>query len=78
VAEVERCQINKVEDENQLGPAKIASHKKHDKRELEEIIENEVTADGGGGVERVNIGGEEVGDITTLKDEQNNPDNCNR
>lgn len=44
MAEVERRQVDEVDDQDQLSPDEVGSDEEHDKGEMEEIIENEVAA----------------------------------
>ena len=53
VAEIQRRQVDKVEDDDHLGPAKVAADKEHDKGKVEQVVENKVASDAGGGVANV-------------------------
>lgn len=55
VAEIERRQVGEVEDEEELGPAKVTSHKQHDEGEVKQIVQNEMASHSSGSVERVGI-----------------------
>ena len=73
VAEVERAEVDEVQDEENLSPGKVGSSKEHDKGEVEEVVHDEVASTAGSSVADVGVAREEVTDITTLKDEENNP-----
>lgn len=73
VAEVQRAEVEEVEDEDQLGPAEIGPHKEHDEGKVEKVVEDEVAAHAGGGVDVVGIAREETADVAGLEDEQENP-----
>jgi hypothetical protein len=74
VSEVKAGQVEKVDDENQLGPVKVRSDKQHDKRKVEEVVHDEVASHTGRGVDNVLVGREEMGDVTTLQDEEDDPE----
>lgn len=44
MAEVQGRQVDKVEDDEQLGPTEIRTHKQHDEAEVEQVVENEVAS----------------------------------
>lgn len=69
VAEVERRQVGKVENQDELSPAKVAPDKQHDKSKVEEVVENEVAADGGGGIQGVGIARPKMNDVDGLENE---------
>lgn len=73
VAEVERAEVGKVQDEENLSPGKVGSNKEHDKGEMEDVVDDEVASDAGSGMLDVGVLGEEMTDVTTLKNEENNP-----
>lgn len=75
VAEVERRQVEKVEDDDEFGPDEVRAHKEHDKRKVEEVVENKVAADAGCVVDRLLFAGEEVRNVAELEDEENDPVN---
>lgn len=74
VTEVERGQVEEVDDQDDLGPNEVGAHEEHDEGELKEVVEDEVGADRGGGVDVVGVVGEEVPDIADLKSEQDDPE----
>ena len=73
VAEVERRQVEEVDDQDDLGPDEVGAHEEHDEGKLKEVVEDEVGADGGGGIDVVGVAGEEVPDVSNLEGEENNP-----
>jgi hypothetical protein len=42
VAEVERGQVEEVDDQDELGPYEVGSDEEHDEAEVEEIVRDEV------------------------------------
>lgn len=68
VAEVERREIEEVENENNLGPVEMRSDKEHDKGEVKQIVCDEVASHAGGGMDNVGVAREEVTGIASLKD----------
>lgn len=44
VAEIERRQVEEVDDQNQLSPDEVGSDEEHDECEMEEVVEDEVAA----------------------------------
>lgn len=74
VTEVERGQVEEVDDQDDLSPDEVGANEQHDEGELEKVVEDEVGADGGGGVDVVGVGGEEVPDIADLEGEQDDPE----
>lgn len=73
VAEVEGGQVEEVDNENDLGPGKVGADKEHDEGEVEEVVEDEVAADGAGRVDVVGVAREEVANVAGLEDEQDDP-----
>ena len=73
VAEVERRQVDKVEDEQDLGPDEVGANEQHDEGEVQEVVDDEMAANCTSGVHMVEVAGEEVADVTTLEDPENNP-----
>lgn len=74
MAEVERAQIDEVENQNHLGPVEVGAHKEHDKGEVEEVVHDEVAADAGSGMNMGLIAREQVANVAGLEDEENNPE----
>ena len=74
VAEIEGAQVDKVDDEQELCPDEVGADEEHDKGEMEEVVEDKVATDAGGGVDVVGVLGEEVGDVAELQDEEDNPE----
>lgn len=73
VAEVERGEIEKVENQHDLSPHEVATDEKHNERELQEVVEDEVASNSGGSVDIVCVGREQMPDIANLKDEEQDP-----
>jgi hypothetical protein len=69
VPEVERAQVDEVENDQELGPAKEVAHEQHDKGKVEQVVEDKVAADGAGRVEQRRLTGPKVGDVAALSDE---------
>lgn len=73
VAEVQRAEIGKVEDQDDLGNGKVPVDEEQHKDDVEDVVEDEVAADAGGGVDDVGVAGEERGGISELEDEEHDP-----
>ena len=73
VAEVERGEVEEVEDEDDLGPVEVRADEEHDKGEVEEVVHDEVASHAGGGVDVGGVGREEVGNVAALEDEEHDP-----
>lgn len=73
VAEVQRRQVDEVEDDDELRPAEQGPHEQHDERKVEQVVQNKVAADSAGRIDFLDIAGEEMRDVTTLENEQDNP-----
>lgn len=76
VAKVERDQVDKVDDQHQLGPVKVGADKEHDKGRVEEVVEDKVAADARGGVDNVRRLGEEMTNVAKLEDKEDDPGQC--
>jgi hypothetical protein len=55
VAEVERGEVDEVENENDLSPVEVRADKQHDKGEVEEVVEDEVASNTGSSVNNVRV-----------------------
>lgn len=73
VAEVQRAQVEEVEDEEQLSPVEVRADKEHDEGEVEEVVQNEVASNARRSVHNVGIGGEEMGNVAALENEEDDP-----
>jgi hypothetical protein len=73
VAEVERGQVKEVDDQDELGPAKVRADEEHDEGEVQQVVQDEVAANRGGGIDLDRVLGEEIGDVADLKYEENDP-----
>jgi hypothetical protein len=73
VTEVERGKIDEVENQDNLGPVEVRADKEHDKGEVEEVVEDEMASDAGGSVNDVRVTREEMSDVASLEDEEDNP-----
>jgi hypothetical protein len=73
VAEVQRCQVEEVDNDQNLGPSEVASYEEHDESEVEQVVEDEVASHGTSSVQLLDVAREEVEDVATLEDEQYNP-----
>ncbi len=45
MTEVQRGQVEEVDNQDDLGPDKVAAHEEHDEGEGEKVVEDEVAAD---------------------------------
>lgn len=73
VAEVKRAQVKEVENKDELCPDEVGADKEHDECEMEEIVEDEVAADTRCGVNVLGVGGEKMGEVPKLQDEEDDP-----
>jgi len=48
VAEVERRQVEEVEEQNELGPDEVGAHEQHDKGKVKQVVEDEVASHAAG------------------------------
>lgn len=55
VAEVERGQVDEVENEDDFSPVEMRADKQHDKSEVEEVVEDEVASNAGSSVDNVRV-----------------------
>lgn len=73
MAEVERRQVEEVDDQDQLGPNEMGADEEHDEGEVQQVVEDEMTPHTGGSLNIVGILGKEMTDVTDLQDEEYNP-----
>lgn len=73
VAEIQRAEVGKVEDEDDLGKGKVLVDKEQHEDNVEEVVDDEVAADAGCGVHDVGAAGEEGRGISELENEEHNP-----
>lgn len=73
VAEVERGQVEEINDGDHLGPDKVAADEEHGPAELQEVVEDEVGSHARGGLDMVAVLGEEVPHVTDLGKEEGEP-----
>lgn len=73
VAEVQRGEVDEVDDEDELCPDEVTSYKQHHEGEVKKVVENEVAAARASCVLLLHVGREEVSNIAKLGDEQNDP-----
>lgn len=74
VAEVERREVDEVDDEDNLGPDKVAVDKEQDPRGVEHVVGNEMASHRTGSIDRLDLGREEVGNVSDLEDEDCEPE----
>lgn len=73
VAEVERGEVEEVDDEYDLGPDEVGANEEHDKGEVQQVVKDKVATDAGSSIDVVGILGKEVADIADLQDEKHDP-----
>lgn len=73
VAEVQRREVEEVNDQDELGPVEVRANEEHDECEVEEVVGDEMASNTGGGMNMARIGREEVGNVATLKNEEDDP-----
>lgn len=69
MTEIQRREIDEVEDDDELRPAEQGPHEQHDERKVEQIVQDKMAADGAGRVEFLDIAREEMRNVATLKNE---------
>ena len=74
VAEIQRRQVEEVDDEDQLSPGEVRADEEHDEGEVQQVVEDEVAANGAGRVHRLDVAREEADEIAALEDEEDDPD----
>lgn len=74
VAEVQRRQVEEVNDQDHLGPGEVRSHEQHDEGEVQEIIEDKVATHCASGIHIIGIAGEKMADVANLEDADDGPD----
>jgi len=78
VAEVERRKVEEVDDQEHLSPDEVGADEEHDPAKVEEIVGDEVAAHVCCGLNSVGFGREQMPDVASLENEENNPvDGCN-
>lgn len=73
VAEVQRGQVEEIQDKDDLGPDEVGANEEHDPCELEKVVEDEVAANAGGCVDVGVVGREEGPDVADLENEEDEP-----
>ena len=63
MAEVQRREVEEVDDQQDLGPDEVRANEEHDPAKVKQVVEDEVATDRGGRVDRGGIAGEEVTDV---------------
>lgn len=76
VAEGHGALVDEVDDEDELGPDEVAADEEHDEGEVQQVVHDEVGADGAGRVHLLNVAREEVIDVAELREEQDNAGWC--
>lgn len=70
VAESKEGEVVEVDDQDDLSPYEVCAGEEHHKGKVQEVVQDEVRAHGGGGVHLFDVAGEEVENIADLQDEQ--------
>lgn len=73
VAEVQRRQVEEVEHQDDFSPVEVGLDEEQDEAEVEEVVHDEVASHAGGGMDDVGVAREEVADVASLEDEENDP-----
>lgn len=73
VAEVERAEVEEIENQNDFSPVEVGANKEHDKGEMEQVVHDEVAADASRGVDDVGIRGEQMANVASLENEEYDP-----
>lgn len=67
VEEVKVQQVEEVDDLDYFGPDEAGTDEEHDESEVENVVQNKVAANIGGGGDAGSIVGEELRDIANLQ-----------
>jgi len=73
VAEIEGRQVEEIDDQDHLSPDEVGANKQHDECKLQQVVENEMTADTSSSLNVVIVIREEVPHVPNLEDEENKP-----
>lgn len=73
VAEVERREVDEVDDQHNLGQDKVRADEQHHPGEVKQVIDNEVASHRACRIDCLDFGGEEVADVSELQDENDKP-----
>jgi len=73
VAEIKGGQVEEVDNQDDLGPDKMPADEEHDKRKLQEVIEDEVASNPSSRLNMVTVLREEVPQVSDLKEEDSEP-----
>lgn len=73
MAEIQRRQVEEVDNQQNFRPEKVGASEEHNPTKLEKIVEDEMTSNRSGRIDKVCVCGEQMPDVTDLKDEQHNP-----
>lgn len=76
VQEVQVREVEQVDDLDDLGPDEVRAHEEHDEGKVQQVVEDEVAADVGGGGDVRGVLGEEVADVADLQEEDDDPVVC--
>lgn len=63
VTEVQRREVDEVDDQQDLGPDEVRANEEHHPAEVKQVVEDEVATDRGSSVDLGRIVGEEVTDV---------------
>lgn len=63
MAEVQRREVDEVDDQQDLGPDEVRANKEHHPPKVKQVVEDEVATNRGGSVDLGGIVGEEVADV---------------
>lgn len=73
VAEVQRCEVEEIDDQDDLGPDKVRADKQHHKGEVQQVVEDEMASDRACRIDVLDLTREEVSDVAELEDEEDEP-----
>lgn len=71
VTEVERGEVEEVDDQHNLGPNIMSTHEQHDPGESQEVVNDEVTTNTCSSIDIVSVARKQVPDISDLRNEEN-------
>lgn len=77
VAEVQRREVDEVEQQHHLGPGEVRMHEQPHETRVQQVVDDEVAAHRARRVDVLELAGEEVPDVDGLEDEEADPMRAN-
>lgn len=70
VAEGQRAEVEEVDNQDELSPDEVAANEEHDEGKVQQVVRDEVGADGASRVHLLDVAREKVPHVADLRDEQ--------